>query len=985
MAIYYIDPENGKDRPQLPCAANIAPLPPVGDPVKITVTGGATHDMVTGEQVVITGFSSTYINGTWTITVIDNYSYTLDGSAWTGSGVTGTQTPVLTGGTTWATAWRTLGYHQNIVTGGDEIKVGKSPDPVSIGNATWNNTDRLIETKTISSTNASPIQITSSVVHNLVTGDWVFIYGHNYNTNANGYWQVTVIDTKKFALNNSTGNGVGSGGSLIYASNRIVTLATPANIAIIDTGKTAWTRNASGDDTIAVTPVSTDAKIGAQCIKHTFDAAVQSNTKQAYYPVSTMNLSTFQNISLWIKNSAVMAGNSLVIALCSDATGDTPVDYFDIPNMYSANRWKTYTLARRGGGNLGANINSIALYSGSTSTPLNSKYIYLDQIIATITGDLDFDTYITKNGNPYGGYEGIYGIAGFLSTNHVLLDGGTNSKSTALYIGYTGVTETVQTYLRKAHIYPIPINSYYIATVYIKGLADNPLSIKGGYNPINDTFDGETLLASCGDACLIYYNYVGNVYTNYERISFGRCFYGMYAFRAAYLRFIQITYISNCDAGIYFDGSQQGFGCIINVLQNGNSNESAINFKGSYNGGIDYARSISNCNYGVILSDDCRNVTIGTIDLLNGCSGYAIYHQYGRFTVINEIKVANYNNAAIYLYGALYMTITQLGNLDYNGIAIYMSASGGVNGVIFDNIDSMDNCGSGIQSTYANSTKNVIFKNIGSLQYSSNNALYIGGENININSIGNMDGCYSIINYNGAYNCNIYHIGSANNIITTPIIFQGASQFCTLQDAVIIPLSAGSLRGVAFSYSSGQNNSIINVDLSGYTAGLVNGTFLESNGYNATLSFKNLNKVEGANLFYNNRAKVEWQTIEKQGEDPGAWKVTIDDTVLRNSWHPVEFKIAEIVFLEGTQVDLYAWVKKSNATTAVAAIRIPISRVVGITDEIKAIASNTTDWQLLHVSFTPTVGGVIDLYGQAYTESGTGNIVYFGSIIPTQA
>lgn len=980
MATYYIDPVNGKDRPQLPCAANIAPLPPVGSPVKITVTGGATHDMVTGEQVVITAFASTYINGTWTITVIDEYSYTLDGSAWTGSGTTGTQTPIITGGTTWATAWRTLRYHNNIVTGGDEIKVGKTPDPVSIGDATWNNTDRIVGQNNVSSsTNASPIQITCSAVHGLTTGDWVFIYGHNTNTNANGYWQVTVVDTVKFTLNNSTGNGAGSGGYWIYASNRIVTLATPANIAIIDAGKTAWTRNASGDDTIAVTLVATDAKIGAQCIKHTFDAAVQSNIKQAYYPVGAMNLSAFQNISLWIKNSAIMAGNSLVIALCSDANGDTPVDYFDIPYMYVANRWKTYTLARRGGGNLGANINSIALYSGSMGSILNSKYIYLDQIIATMTGDLDFDTYITKNGNPQGGYEGIYGIAGFLSASHVLLDGEANNKSTTLTIGYTGATETVQTYLRKAHIYPPCVQ--YAYSIVINGLANSLLNIKGGYNPANDTFDGETIFATCGDATLLYYS-SRSAYTNYERINIGRCYYGIYGYRVYFLHILQMTYISNCTCGIRFEANPTN--CDIGTLNNCTCSQYGVALLGLTTGGIEHAFSISNCDMGIMFGDSNKNIIIGTIDRLNGCTR-GIWYTYGMGSIINEIKVANYNYEVINLYGSLYLHILQLGNFNFNSTAISLSSSGGNNGVVFDNIDSMDNCNYGILCGTGNKTKNILFKNIGSLQNAISMAVYISGENVNINSITNMDGCKMIVTYYNAYNCNIYHIGSANNIVTTPITFSGMSISCTIQDAVITPQSAGTLKGVNFDSAAGQNNSLINIDLSAYTAGLTDGTFTEGYGYNATLSFKNLNKVEGANLFYNNKAIVEWQTVEKQGTDPGAWKVTIGDSPLRNSWHPVEFKIAEIVFLGGTQVDLYAWVKKSNATTAGAAIRIPISRAVGITQEIKAIASNTTDWQLLHVSFTPTVDGVIELYGQAYTESGTGNIVYFGSIIPTQA
>ncbi len=63
-------------------------------------------------------------------------------------------------------------------------------------------------------TNASPIQITSSASHGMVTGDDVVIAFCVGNTAANGYWKITKIDNTHFTLDGSTGNGVlTSGGS----------------------------------------------------------------------------------------------------------------------------------------------------------------------------------------------------------------------------------------------------------------------------------------------------------------------------------------------------------------------------------------------------------------------------------------------------------------------------------------------------------------------------------------------------------------------------------------------------------------------------------------------------------------------------------------------------------------------------------------------------------------------------------------------------
>lgn len=59
-----------------------------------------------------------------------------------------------------------------------------------------------------SSTNASPIVVTTTVRHHFTSGDAVTISGHLVNTNANGPWIVTVIDDHSFSIP-GVGNGTG--------------------------------------------------------------------------------------------------------------------------------------------------------------------------------------------------------------------------------------------------------------------------------------------------------------------------------------------------------------------------------------------------------------------------------------------------------------------------------------------------------------------------------------------------------------------------------------------------------------------------------------------------------------------------------------------------------------------------------------------------------------------------------------------------------
>lgn len=77
-----------------------------------------------------------------------------------------------------------------------------------------------------SSTNATPIVVTTATAHGFTTGDLVYLDGHATNTAANGFWQIGAASGSTFSLlnpvtgGNSTGNGVGSGGYCVnYGSD----------------------------------------------------------------------------------------------------------------------------------------------------------------------------------------------------------------------------------------------------------------------------------------------------------------------------------------------------------------------------------------------------------------------------------------------------------------------------------------------------------------------------------------------------------------------------------------------------------------------------------------------------------------------------------------------------------------------------------------------------------------------------------------------
>jgi hypothetical protein len=70
-------------------------------------------------------------------------------------------------------------------------------------------------------TNATPIAVTTTADHSLVTGDYVFVDGVLGNTAANGYFQVTVTSTTSFTLDTSVGNGTYTSGGRVGTTERI--------------------------------------------------------------------------------------------------------------------------------------------------------------------------------------------------------------------------------------------------------------------------------------------------------------------------------------------------------------------------------------------------------------------------------------------------------------------------------------------------------------------------------------------------------------------------------------------------------------------------------------------------------------------------------------------------------------------------------------------------------------------------------------------
>ena len=211
MSIFYLDYLNGLD------ATTATPLgwwsvayttgngttPPAGQ----TVTGG------TSGSTAVTTVDAVVTSGTWAGGNAAGTLYFYGKSA-----AFSAETLTFTNGATCSIAsdftycaWRTFanGATAARIAPGDTIRIAKSPDPVSVGNADW--TDYTTAPTALSmgsSTNATPIVVTINS-HGYSNGNLVNIQAHSTNTNANNTWEIANVTTNTFELVGSVGNGVG--------------------------------------------------------------------------------------------------------------------------------------------------------------------------------------------------------------------------------------------------------------------------------------------------------------------------------------------------------------------------------------------------------------------------------------------------------------------------------------------------------------------------------------------------------------------------------------------------------------------------------------------------------------------------------------------------------------------------------------------------------------------------------------------------------
>lgn len=564
-------------------------------------------------------------------------------------------------GLSFANRWKTMtnGATAARIAPGDEIRIMASPDPTSMGSATWTGGGRPAAINIASSTNATPIVITTAAAHGLTTGDYVVVATHTTNTNALGVWKVgTTPSATEFQIlqmdgSNTTGNGVGgASGTVTKANNLVVKTASPLvkNIALCGGfgQKPAWTASAN-----VTTSQSATNKEGNGAASIAIAAGFTTG-KAAYYTLpASLDLSAFQQVSFWVylASGTVGAAGSVYLALCTDTIGNTVAHTCNIPALGATSVWFPVTVNL--GTNLNAAIQSVALY---VVTDNGAQTFIIDNIIAckaaSSADSVTLQSLISKSDGT--GDESWYPIESINNDVIMIANQNVNGPLTAAIMGYSGATETVTSYKRET----IKVDPQATSTgaglnvVTDSGTAGNLITYSGGWNRTDmSTQTGVTWLdGQNGNSYGI--NLTSVNYISLDRINACRYNSGLLVSTATNVTIGSIYTIAT-SSGVSFNASSSAFN-ITNIWSNNNNTfnlsgighnianiklvannaSGGVSFTSTRNSYVGAIAASNNTNSNISFGNGAMNITVGAATLTSS-------------PLSRAISVSNINNCYI--------------------------------------------------------------------------------------------------------------------------------------------------------------------------------------------------------------------------------------------------------------------------------------------------------------------------------------------------
>jgi hypothetical protein len=651
MATFYLDYGNGSDgytaKPLgwwvLNASQGTGSFPTADSCILGATSGAYAYLTIDASRLITPGDSSVYLYGKQGDFQLNETVYTIGGN-------------FKALGNAVYCAWNTIsnGALAARINPGDIIRIAKSPAPTYLCDASWYGSGPNISSQGsfTSTTNTAPIAVTKTN-HGYSTGTVVQILGHSINPTANGNWIIDVSSANIFTLRDSSGIGNGSSsGSIQDVTRKAVILDSPKTLIINNAGESSIGWYGANGSTIAYTGTTK----GNNAVQITISASNPStNTLLAYSIIPTKNASAYQKLSFQFYNSAAISQNNLKLCLCSDTSGLTIVNSFKIPAITNLVSMGPLTLSPSEGGNLSSNINSVALYTDS-STNLGSKVFRLDNIMACTSTGINLQSLISKGPGEQITNEGWFAIQS-INREIVLIDNLGNRETGR---GYYGKTECTSTFIRESIKTPYPaVVDTVIHNINKAGTTNNLIEYTGGYDKTTNLQNGETIFDGLlpGGFAL---NLSGMTWNKFDRLSFYRYYAGViFQGTAGYHVFQNMSCCHIYQGPIYLVNTCYNLS-FTNVKVNNNSGSAAIYFYGgSTKNSVFSNMQSNNNNSGAFYSSSVPNFNNTFTDISTNNNGYAgIYlatSSYNKFNNIVSERNANYGvflNSAAYNYFA---------------------------------------------------------------------------------------------------------------------------------------------------------------------------------------------------------------------------------------------------------------------------------------------------------------------------------------------
>lgn len=165
--------------------------------------------------------------------------------------------------------------------------------------------------------------------------------------------------------------------------SRVIQVATPVN-KVIDDCESGWVASTNISIIYGTSGVNGTCKVGNSDLRMTVAAAFTTG-KAAYKTLpATLDLSAYQQISMWVQGYSSVGNLHYQIKLCSDTTGDVPLATLEFDTFITYGNVSNFTYfpaVSNNGSALPSGVNSVAIYIVD-DLGASSRELRFDNIVA---------------------------------------------------------------------------------------------------------------------------------------------------------------------------------------------------------------------------------------------------------------------------------------------------------------------------------------------------------------------------------------------------------------------------------------------------------------------------------------------------------------------------------------------------------------------------------------------------------------------------